>query len=174
MSMTVPKSTSVKGRKLKKVTTAYHVQGGAAREPASVTIWKSGRSITNVEGGELLIALVTAAGQDPKRFLLSPGVDSENSVVGVAVVPSGVAGAITARPVGDERNIVLHLGGVFKEYPQLRPVGKRQYMVAVEPDEDGVMCLMIDLKSGIMKRAGTRGDGSNGESGQDAAAGQQK
>jgi hypothetical protein len=171
--MTVPVPNPGKGRKLKKVTTSYQVQGGANKEPAGITIWKSGRALTNVDCADLLIPLVKQAGGDSNRFMVDFGVDKENQVIGVSIASPNTPGAMPAQPSGHEKTISFHLGGVFKDYPDLRPVGKRQYMVSLEPDDEGTMCLMIHLKSGVMKRTGTRGDGT-GDSGQGAAAGEQQ
>lgn len=170
---------SPKGRKLTKVTTSYQVQGGAAKDPASVTIWKSGRALTNVDGGSIMIPWVTAAGADPKRFQMEFGADPDNKVIGCYIAGPDSVAPTPAKPSGSERNIAFHLGSVFKEHPSLRPIGKRQYLVHLEPDQDGVMCFMIDLKTGVMKPKGTRGGSASAESKgaqpqNDAAAGEQE
>ncbi|HLN60911.1 MAG TPA: hypothetical protein VK464_05110 [Symbiobacteriaceae bacterium] len=165
-----------KGRKLTKVTTAYQVQGGAAKDPASVTIWKSGRALTNVDGGNIMVPWAKAAGADPERFQIDFGVDADNKVIGCYIAGPNSPAPTPAKPSGHERTISFHLGSVFEEHPKLRPVGKRQYLVHLEPDADGVMCFMIDLKTGVMKQTGTRGDSADTKGARpqdDAAAGEQ-
>ena len=168
-----------KGRKLTKVTTAYQVQGGAAKDPASVTIWKSGRALTNVDGGNIMVPWAKAGGADPERFQIDFGVDVDNKIIGCYLADANSPAPTPAKPSGHERTILFHLGSVFEEHPELRPVGKRQYLVRLEPDADGIMCFMIDLKTGVAKRTGARGTDATADTKgaapqDDAAAGEQK
>ncbi|HEY3367278.1 MAG TPA: hypothetical protein VGK74_19650 [Symbiobacteriaceae bacterium] len=49
------------------------------------------------------------------------------------------------------------MGGVFTEYPQLRPVGRRQCVITPGINAKGKPCLVIALNTAVIKRRTTRG-----------------
>ena len=137
--------------KFEPVTATIPVSGGASREAAGGTIWKSGRILLNVSASEGWTALCRSLGPDLNTIGASFEADEANKVVSVRPVIGAGPGIMPVRWSADLTTVTLHLGGVFAQKPKLRVAGKRDISVAVAPDDKGNPCLLIFLQIALAK-----------------------
>jgi hypothetical protein len=127
------------------------VAGGAAREPAGGTLHKTGRLPLNAEGSDQWRNVVYAKGWQVANAGARFQADTVNKVVAAHPIVAG-KGAMPVRE-GAGGEIILHLGGVFKAKPQLRPGTKQEVRVVAGSDGQGNPCLLIFLQTALAKAA---------------------
>jgi hypothetical protein len=127
------------------------VAGGAAREPAGGTLHKTGRLPLNAEGSDQWRNVVYAKGWQVANAGARFQADTANKVVAAYPIVAG-KGAMPVRE-GAGGEIILHLGGVFKAKPLLRPGTKQEVRVVAGPDGQGNPCLLIFLQTALAKSA---------------------
>jgi hypothetical protein len=91
----------------------------------------------------------------PFSLIPSENVSKNQKIIIDSSTVGGVEGATQIRQY-DATTTSLHLGGVFKIYPELCPKGKRQVTIGIETDTDGQSFLAIDLQTPMIKRTSTR------------------
>ncbi|HEY3366365.1 MAG TPA: hypothetical protein VGK74_15020 [Symbiobacteriaceae bacterium] len=155
-----------KSRRFKPVYTSVAPGGALSRDPEGATHYPSGRLLLNVGGTDYWKSLCEAEGLESAKAAGSYQADDVNMVVAVRPVKSTteMVGLTPVRWVNKDTSVVLHLGGVYKEHPSMRPIGKQQVTVTIEPDDDGNNCLMIALQTALAKRTRTRKSKSNSAS----------
>jgi hypothetical protein len=149
--MATDKTPTTVTRSMIPVLTTLPVAGGAQRDPQGATTYPSGRTVLNSNAFDMWFKLVKAAGLDHETVKARFAIDVVNAIVGVYPTAGGVEGATQVRQY-DATTTSLHLGGVFKAYPELSPKGKRQVTVGIETDTDGQSFLSIDLQTPMIKR----------------------
>lgn len=147
-----------KKKSFKMVTSSYKVAGEALRDDPSVRIHPSGYSVANRGGSDLLDKVANTTEQN---YLVKYGVDVETDTIAVYLGNTNETGLMRIRRLqgkGGSR-IAFHLGGVWKEYPHLRPASKGDYAVRYDTDADGVPCLEIAMQAPLNKRKGSADPG---------------
>lgn len=148
--ISVPGTTK---KKFQMVTTSHTVAGGALRDDPSVTIHPSGRAVANRGGTDTMDQV---AGTADETYLVKFGVDLETQTIGVFMGAANEKGLMRIRRYhgkGGSR-ISFHMGGVWKEYPDLQPQSKGDYLVYFETDAEGVPYMEINLQSVLTRRKG--------------------
>lgn len=144
------------GRNFKPVRTSYDIHTGNRSKVEGGIVHPSGRTLLNVKGTEIADSLALEAGLNLERYNVTFQADQENSLVAVYVTSEVGPGVMPARRSTDGRSVTIHLGGVFKENPKMRPVGKRDCQVWREVDPAGQPYMVISLGTALGTRTTTR------------------
>jgi hypothetical protein len=156
--MSNPINPNPEGRQFKAVKRSYDIQTDSRAKAQGGKIHPSGRFPLNVKGTGILDRLAVDAGQSVERFNVYYEADDVNDLVAVYIATEVREGVMAARRDADGRTVTLHLGGVFAEYPTMRPVSKRDCEVWRETDAKGRPCMVISLKTALSTRTTTRSD----------------
>lgn len=138
------------------VNATFQVSGGALRGEDGALIHPSGFAKLNAGGSEALDALAVQAGLPVGQYAVRFGVDPERELIAAYVIESGAEGAMPVMRSGKGNVISLHMGGVFADYPLLRPAGKRTCVVMSRLDVEGKPCLIFALQTSLAARRTSR------------------
>lgn len=141
-------------KKFQMVTTSHQVSGGALRDDPSVTVHPSGRVVANRGGTDIMDRV---ADTPDSSYLVKFGVDTETKCIAVFVGNTNEKGLMRVRRYtgnGGSR-ISFHMGGVWKEHPDLRPPSKGDYLVKYDTDANGVPFMEINMQALLTKRRGS-------------------
>lgn len=155
-----------KPRRFAPVHSSAPMGGETKRDPEGGTLWTSGRLLLNTGATDDWRELCTKAGLEAGKAVAHLQVDGDNMVVAArpVIATREATGLAPTRLINDGANIVIPLGGAFKENPSLRPTGRRQVVITVEPDDDGNNCLMVALQSALPKPVISRKSTSSSDS----------
>lgn len=139
----------------KKVKHNAAVGPALSRKPEAGTIRDTGYTLLNVNGTEVWDEVCLAAGVDFERAAARFEADEPGQLVAVYPIISGTEENEGVGPVRrfKKRTASMHLGGVFKDYKKLRPVGTIEAIVSHQVDDDGKPFMLIDLGLAVSKRA---------------------
>lgn len=139
------------------VGSAYQVQGGAQREESGCIVSRTGRIKFNVSASESTDQLALRNGLELGKYALTTGANPTRNLVALYTVDTT---ADKAQPIrrNPERQYSSHIGAVFAEYPQMRPVGTRWCPVSLRKDAKGKPCLVISLQAGLPTQTIKRGN----------------
>ena len=150
-SMPNPEAPKVTGRKFKRVTTSYNPSGSSNRLSPTITIHKTGRSVTSTEATALIMTNMNkfpgVTRENMKHWFAA---DPDTGEIGMYLTTGSEPGVMKGRDWGNE--LGLHLGGVFKEFPQLRPNTKIQCDFEFDKDPDGQGCFTFNIFAGLARR----------------------
>jgi len=130
---------------LQPVVSKYQVQGGALRDEASGIVERTGLTRLNREGSDASDLVAERSGFTMKNYVYKWFADPKKRVVVGYVVDPTTDGAVGIRRSSDEKIVSFHLGGVFKDYPGLRPSSPQECGVFAREDSKGEPCLVITL-----------------------------
>lgn len=146
-----PEAPKGSGRKFRRVTTTYIVSGGANRLAPTITIHKTGRSVTSTEATGLIMENIGKfAGVTRENMKHWFGADPDSGDVAMYLTTGGDAGVMKGRDWGNELGV--HLGGVFKEHPRLRPNTRIQCDFELDEDHEGLPCFTFNIYAGLAKK----------------------
>jgi hypothetical protein len=155
-----PKNVQVSGVKFVRVSTTRPIPGGARRGKPNVLVARSGRSVCNVEGTEVFDLMAASQGVNPLQCTTDFGVNEEDGMLRVYIRQPNTPGTMPVKRT--KSNCVIHLAGVFHDFPNMQVRGNRECAITADVDEDGVRCLVIRLAAGVTKAKGSRKAKSNG------------
>lgn len=158
------------GPNFRPVIKTISVSGGARRDASGSTVNPSGLTPLNMNGSLIWMDLVKAAGLTLKESGAFFEADPDLQMVSATPLAPGTPGIMPVRV--NESVVTMHLGGVFEEYPQLRPTGRRAVTVTRGKDSQGRDCVVFLLGQAMTKRTTSRG--SNSSSSQSAEAAKQQ
>lgn len=141
-------------KKFQMVTSTYKVSGEALRDDPSITVYPTGRGVCNRGATEIMDGVANTSADS---YLVKFGVDEETRTLAVYIASSQDKGAMRIRRYSGKggTRISFHMGGVFKEYPKLRPSSSMDYLVAVDTDDDGTPYMEIGIQAGLEGRKGS-------------------
>jgi hypothetical protein len=142
----------------------YRPRRGAVRGAAGGTVWETGLVKLNKNGNDEVKTVAEQSRVPLEHLAFRFGVDLAGGTVAAYAI--GLEPGQKAGTVRKGEQYSFHLGGVFKEYPRLRPASKRiQCPVVARIDRKGVPYLLIALSAGTPKIKLKRGTGqaSGGE-----------
>jgi hypothetical protein len=122
----------------------------AKRAPAQVETEKSGSTRTNVEATELILSNLhhfLGVTRDNMKYWV--GADPITEAVALYFEAAGVD---LMKPRDWETNLGFHIGGVYEQYPQMRPSTKLQCDLKLDRDKLGRPCFTFNLREGLAKK----------------------
>jgi len=140
----------------KRVTRKYDVKNGARTKAAHVVVRVTGLTRASLLATRLADHLAVEAGLDPERYHLYFEADEKLGIVGGFACDATEPGAMPVRRSDDGKSISFHLGGVFEDYPDLRPSGRRNCAVTRSVDQKGRPYLLIALGTSLSTRTTRR------------------
>lgn len=143
------------------VTTVHQVSGGANRDPATITVKKTGYAYSNSEGTDYIRMGAKLQEIPWPEVYFSFGANAPAGLVGIYLVRMGAPGAMAVRD--SEGTLSFHLGGVFKEHSDLRPKTTVECGIVYTKDDKGQPCFIINIGSALPKRKGRRKEGDSTE-----------
>jgi hypothetical protein len=141
----VPDPDEDEALELEMVEETFQIKGGANRNEAAGTCTVTGNFKLNTGGSERLDKVAVRRGLTPGAYGVTYGVDVKRGVVAAKAVPSDTPNAMPVRR-SDDKQLSIHLGGVFVKYPDLRPVTTSECLVSIRKDSLGHPVLMIALQ----------------------------
>lgn len=124
--------------------TSHGTRTGAAKCYISATGWTS----TSTAATRMILPKATLANETFEQFTVAFDVNQDLRKIRVMVVDPGEKGATAARLSKDRRNVMFHLGGVFRDYPDLAVTYDRECPLRREPDGH----LVIALAAAVAKK----------------------
>lgn len=118
---------------------------------------RSGLTPLNTAASGIVDGLADKEGLDRDHYSVLLGANKEAGVVSCHAVRPDTPKAMTFRRNVDDRTITLYLHGVFKDFPTLRPEGRRVCRITPTTDVNGRPCAIINLRGGLAKVATKRG-----------------
>jgi len=137
------KDKAVQGTSFRKVTRSFNTSGGARREPAKMTVSRTGAIRSNTEGKEMAQEYVRAEGGNPDDFQLAFGGNEDKGQLALYLPKPGDLGVMKVSIY--RSSIAFHAGAAFVEHPKLRPVTRVECNVTPTTDAEGVACLVVQI-----------------------------
>ncbi|MFZ5825498.1 MAG: hypothetical protein ACOY94_14450 [Bacillota bacterium] len=159
----------------KDVVSGYQ-RGDANKVGAYVTVTKHGAVEAPVEPTAMLLQCIRERGLAKTRCLLQFKANTDLGQVAAIPIPTKAgtpaSGQINwSRGKGSPR-ASFHIGGVFKDYPELAPIGEVRCQVDIDTAPDGLPMLIIAVKAGVgTQTTSNSGSHPNPTPGAQAAAG---
>lgn len=125
--------------------------GTIHQETAGGIAHKSGRMPCNRGGSDIWFTLRHNAGIEQGNEGAYFEADRVNKVVAVRPVIGAGANIMPVRYLAGSNTVSIHLGGVFKEHPKLRPLSKSFVTVTTGTDSTGTECMFILLATALTK-----------------------
>jgi hypothetical protein len=143
-------------------------RGDGQREGAFVTVSKKGAVDASAETSQLLLEVAVERGLNKNGFVLDFKASVAKGQIACIPIPVQAATRSSAQVRWYEAaglstpRASFHVGGVFKDYPQLIPPSTVKCVVAKVIAPDGLPILVIPVKVGLGTQTTTRDDGSPG------------
>ena len=148
----MPSSQDPNSFDLTSVNTSFTVAGGSKRAPALISVKPSGYAFTDLEGTLLFATYLSTEGISRENLKVYYGANPNTGFIGIYIDRTGLhPGAMAVRD-GDTV-LYFHLGGVFKEYSNLRPTGNVECGITFGKDAKGVPCFVFNILKGVAKRS---------------------
>jgi hypothetical protein len=125
---------------------------------------RSGLTPLNTAATGIIDGLADKEGLDRDHYSVLLGANTAAGVISCHAVRPDTPKAMTFRRNVDDRTITLYLHGVFKDFPTLRPEGRRACRITPTTDANGRPCAIINLRGGLAKVTTKRGSGPTGGS----------
>lgn len=137
---------------LTSVNTSFTVAGGSNRAPALISVKPSGYAFTDLEGTLLFARYLSTEGISRENLHVYFGANPKTGFIGIYIDKLGLhPGSMAARDSGNV--LYFHLGGVLKEYSNLRPTGNVECGLTLGKDAQGVPCFVFNILKGVAKRS---------------------
>jgi len=146
--------------------TAEYRTGNSNKHAAQVRLSRGGAVEGNVGATELLEQIAADRGLPPREWALSFQARLRMGQVACTPIPlpeagKGTGGVRWHKGKGSDR-AGWHIGGVFAQFPELRPSSEQCCLVTRGTGRDGGPTLIILLGAGFPVRRGSRGAGAEG------------
>jgi hypothetical protein len=153
-SAAAPKSEGLAMTRVKRTKAA---QIGTRKGPRYLTMATTGGTYSNAACADEADSLARELGFEPGTYDLAFGVNLQTSTIGIYIERTGADGAVPVKHnAGKRRSIRFHLGGVFEEYPELKPLTKVEVKVERAVDAAGEKYIMIPMKQATPKMSRPR------------------
>jgi|GEM_PF-6256847 len=133
----------------KRIGDSFDPSTSTRRDDANFTVSNTGYAVSNTECAELADTLAAKAGITERDYHVIFGADDVGGTVSMEIVDSATPGAQQIKRRDDGRTFSIHLGGVFRQYPKLRPASAKR-ACSVQLATEGT-ALIIALKASRAK-----------------------
>lgn len=162
----IPKPGGTDGNEEWREVTSGYERGDGHKEGPYATVSKGGAVECGVEATALAEEIARERGLARHQWVLALRAGEKKGQVGCIPIPAEQATRATAtvrwyEKTGSPR-AAWHIGGVFKDYPTLRPKGTVKCLVSRATAPDGQPMLVLPVKAGISTQTATRDDGTPG------------
>lgn len=131
--------------------TSNHTPGDANRLGPYLSISKNGAAEALVDSTALIEQVARARGLHRHQYVLHPKAGVAQGIVGCIPIPleKGTTSSISLRWVLNEGSprVAFHIGGVFKDYPELALSGDIKCIISKGTAPDGLPMLLIPVKA---------------------------
>jgi hypothetical protein len=141
----------------KSVITTHKIQGGSNRETAGGSVKESGLTRLNANSLDQIDGVALSLGLSIHEYGVSFEVDEANRLV--LITPAKMGPNLMPARRGNQ-TLMIHLGGVFAEYPMLKESGTRFCSTRLWPEENPTS-IVLSLQTALVRRHKVRSSSSS-------------